>query len=559
MTASLQIFAFAAAVTAVLLGLIDAGALAFGGSSLAATAAAGAVLAAFSLRLAEAGSPLREALLGVRPRWLGPRLALVLVALLGWYLPELAPLGGARGSAMAALLLFMVLSPLLGPVAARFADALGAGGNGRRELCLAGSLLGAALTVSFGLGPTGWLAACGFAWLTVPKLAADADMDAASAEAAANASLAPAGRLETAAWVLTGFALAGAALFLLPLLELYDASSTVQDLRRLLGLGIPAALAGLLFGGLADGRWRLPLAALAAVGVYLGLDLAAGMVSRFDDPRVFNGLLSDPRFTRFAQEGAVEGSRLGEDDLAYAPYLAIRIAGGGAGGGGVRRGRAGGARGRAGLGPLGLGAAGALVGIAFAGTEVGAGLLDQPLPWLLCAAGGLALASPLPVFGRLLLAAALAGLPWWQLGPTPAPDSSVPFYDSFEYAVVEQDGKRAELRAPATRLRLIERLASQGGDPEQTGPLLLADGRNYLRQEFGARSPRADEAALLARLVPQATSALLRGSWRSAPSWPAPSPLPRWRNGWRSTSSLAPSWPVSTSAAEPSTRRATNG
>jgi len=512
MSASLLIFLHAASLTAVLLGLVDAAALTAGGSSLAATIAAAAVLCAFSLRLAEAGAPLRAIKPARRGGWLGPRTALAMVAMIGWLMPALAPWAGARGGAAAFVLPFLILLLPLSHVAGRLADVLTHGGNARRELFLPGALAGAALTLHFGLGPIGWAVACLAAWLTTPVRPPERGLDDAAA-GAEDAIQLPAGPLETGVQVLTGAALAGAAVFLLPLLELYDGSSSAEDLRRLLALGLPAVLAGLLFGSVAGSRWRLPLAACAAVAVHYGLGVAAELVSKLEDPRVFASLLGDPRVARFTVEGAVEGSRLSEDDLAYTPYLALRLAGFLAVCGGILLRMAVGARGRTGIGAVGLGAGLGLAWLAFDHSHTDFGFLTEPLPWLLFAAGGLALASPLPLLARLLLSIGFVVLPWAEIGAPLHPETSAPFYDSYEYPVATRAGLRGELRTPATRARMIRRLGyadeGQGADPG--GHLILADGRNFLRREFHDLSPRTDEAAFLAAAAPNARAALLVG------------------------------------------------
>ncbi len=84
----------------------------------------------------------------------------------------------------------------------------------------------------------------------------------------------------------------------------------------------------------------------------------------------------------------------------------------------------------------------------------------------------------------------------------------------------ESGGRRAELVGPASRLRLVERSAAA----DVPGARLLADGRNFLGPDPPGRTPRRDEAAFLARLLPEARAGLLVGTphrgtaaaWREA-------------------------------------------
>lgn len=516
MIVDLKLFWYAAALTAVLLGLVDSGALAFGGSSLAAVAAGGAVLLALGLRLAEPGGWLRRLRPLAPPAWLGPRTVHLFLAPLGLALPSFAAWGGERGTAAAVVLLFLLFHALLGSAGARLGTLLAAGGNLRRELLLPGALLGAALTVRFGLGPEGWLLANLVAWFTVPETPDEMGADPAADEEAGPAA-ATGG--ETLAWLLAGIGLAAAAVELFPLLGLYDGGSTTADFRRLLALGLPAVVAGLLFGGAASGRARLPLAALAAAGLGAGLVLAQNLVEAFADPRAFDAVLSDPRWLpRLTDEpGAL---RLGEDDAAYVPYLALRLGGLAAVCAGVLLRTAVGTRGRCGLGPLLAGAGAALAWLGLRSAAVGHAPFDGPLPWTLFGAGALALAAPLRAPLRLGLAALLVAGPWLALGAPQPPPSSAPFFDNFVYSVVDSSGRRAELAGPSSRLRLLQRGAAAG----VPGVRILADGRNFLDAEFDGRSPRRDEAAFLARLLPRAEAGILVGAphrgttaaWREA-------------------------------------------
>ncbi|RMH00998.1 MAG: hypothetical protein D6702_12515 [Planctomycetota bacterium] len=449
----------AASLAALLGGLIDAGALAFGGTSLAAVGAAGAVLTAFGLRLVEPDSPwLRNRLLRP-PDWMGPRTAILFLALAGLLLPGIASWGGGRGPAGAVIVLLLLLQGPLGALAAATGAALAGGGPGRREVVLFGSVLGGAAITAFGLGPSGWLVVCLLAWLTAPEQEAEAE-----AQAGADDLPRPAGGGPVL--VVAGFVLACVFFLLFPLTELFDGSSSTQDLRRLLALGLPAALAGLAFGGLAGGRWRLPVLAAAAAGLVAAGALGSAAVARMADPRVFSGLLEHPLVRRFA----ADATRLTEDDFLYVPWLALHTAGLAAVCAGILLRLAIGGRGRVGLGPV----------------LAGAGLAAI-LP-ALADGGGRQAPFPLPP-------------------PLSPPPSSAPFFDNFEYPLAAIDGAPADRVTPVARLRLLERR----GVGQDSGPTIPADGRNFLRAEFDQRSPRRDEARLAARLTPARGRVMLVG------------------------------------------------
>lgn len=504
MKATLPLLLLALAFGALLPGLADSAALALGGSSNQTFLAWAFLLCAVGYGAAGWGPPRWRRSLSPARAW---PLAVLWLAAAGPLLPKLAPTLGSLAAgpplSLATLWAWLLLVLLLGwPVCAlgaRLGLALQqSGARGWNGLLLLGGA-GFCAATALGLGPLGWLAAVALAGAAGALLPPQPDAPREDAGFAALRGLAP--------MALLGVSLALGFSFLLPYLELYDGSAAIEDAVRMTTLLAVALLGAATFGAaISEARGARLAAAFLCGGLAAGWAASVAVLAAWENPRIFNGFVGADWLVRFNAD-----DRLMEGDPLYVPVLAIRV--------GVLALLFGGsawrllARAASGDGtPPAPAALGVFLFSAGAGTLF-LGYLAHPTltQWRAAVAMGFALAAaaaaawttPYPRPALLRAGAALgivaAGaflLPW-----RPAPPTSVPFFDNFEWEVVAEEPAVGSLARVAKR-----RAATRLGDQ------YLTDGRNLIGASEEERAARAMEEAFAAALVAQPRRALLVGA-----------------------------------------------
>lgn len=281
-------------------------------------------------------------------------------------------------------------------------------------------------------------------------------------------------------------------LWLLPLLELFDGSSTTQDSRRLLTLAtIMLAGSWAVGSAISMSRWAGPFTSVIGLLFAFGWTRIPQQLDRLSDPNIFSLMTGNQVIGGlFGLEG-----RLGEDHWLYAPFLAILIA------------------------ALALISGGACIRSGAGMRHRGEGEMISPIgpsAAILQAVGvGLLMAAFLPslvgYFGLLAFCLALAGtcVCIWQCQIDVKPSTrlfaismltvvaaicirfpsqiktGVPFFDNYTYEVVEQ------LRSPLAITRIVRRNSASS-----QGRIILANGRNFSHLEGVEASQRSREFLL---------------------------------------------------------------
>jgi hypothetical protein len=440
----IRLSGYAFALTTVIAGLVDAAAMALGGSEAHLALAGGLLVLAFALGMLRQGPSghlhliaaltigLAAFALPYCPRWLG------MIALAGMTLP-------------------------VGIVGRRCGEILARHGTGGRGALLTGILLGF-LLITFGAGPLLYgLMLLGI--LLPPRLPEPvASSESSSAE-------------RTSVLLI---ALAGAAAFLAlrPYLNLFDSGSVLQDTRRMVTLYLFFLLGWWALGSALAEQKKLRALAVAmfAGALALAISKASTTIDRLSESDIFNSLVGwQPLLEMLG-----ENHRLTEIHWAWTPILTAVIAAFpvlvwsaamrtalGPRDGGMQTARA-----------LGLSLAGAALAFLVMGglahDLIGDDRLKLSFGLALAAAVSGALCAPkkwwLPTGAAALL------LPFLAAGTAKIPVTGNPFFGYFDYSLVSNPKHGL---SQATGLSSIARVLSRATEAGQGKPI-LADGRNTI-------------------------------------------------------------------------------